>query len=97
MSLVIHLPPAQETRLEEEARKEGVSVDELVQRTLAEKFPVVPDENAQALRLIEQWISEAPTDPEQVKEAQDDLSKFQQSLNQTRKAAGARLIYPDSE
>ena len=97
MSLVIDLPQAQETRLQEEARREGVTVNELVYRTIAEKFPVEMDENAQALRLIEQWIAEAPTDPDQVKEAEEDLRDFQRAINQTRKEAGARLVYPGVE
>jgi predicted transcriptional regulator len=97
MSLVIHLPPAQETRLEEEARKNGISVSELVQQALAERFPVLREEDAQALALIEQWIAEAPTDPEEVREAERDLREFQQAVNQTRRSAGARIIYPGIE
>lgn len=97
MSLVINLPPEQETRIQEEAQKEGVTVAELVQRTLAERFPVALDENAQALALIEQWISEAPTDSAAIREAEEDLRQFQRSLNQTRKEAGARLLYPGVE
>jgi hypothetical protein len=97
MSLVIDLPPAQETRLQEEAHRAGVTINDLVYQAIAEKFPVEMDENAQALRLIEQWIAEAPTDPDQVKEAQEDLRSFQRSLNQTRTEAGARLVYPGVE
>ena len=66
-------------------------------QAVAEKFPVTLDENAQALGLIEQWIAEAPTDPDQVKEAEEDLRSFQRSLNQTRTEAGARLVYPGVE
>ncbi len=97
MNFVIDLPQPVEARLEEEAQKAGVTVTALVCRTLIEKFPVVPDENAQALGLIEQWIAEAPTDPDQVKEAEEDLRSFQRSLNQTRTEAGARLVYPGVE
>ena len=66
-------------------------------QAVAEKFPVTLDENAQALGLIEQWIAEAPTDPDQVKAAEEDLRSFQRSLNQTRREAGARLVYPGVE
>jgi hypothetical protein len=97
MTLTINLPPAQEIRLHEEAQKEGVTVNELIERAIAERFPVEVDERAKALALIEQWISEAPTDPEQVKEAEEDLREFQRSLNQTRREAGARIPYPDVE
>ena len=97
MSLVIDLPSAQETRLQEEAHRAGVTINDLVYQAIAEKFPVALDENAQALRLIEQWIAEAPTNPDQVREAEEDLRSFQRSLNQTRTEAGARLVYPGVE
>lgn len=97
MSLTIDLPRPMEARLEEEAKKEGVTVVDLVFRTIAERFPVERDEDAQALRLIEQWISEAPTDPDQLREAEEDLREFQQAINQTRKAAGAQPTYPGVE
>jgi len=63
-----------------------------VYQAVAEKFPVTLDENAQALGLIEQWIAEAPTNPDQVKKAEEDLCAFQCSLNQTRQKAEARLV-----
>ena len=94
MSLTIDLPQPVEARLEQEAQKEGVTINELVYRTITEKFPALLDENAEALRLIEQWIAEAPTDHEQVKAAEEDLREFQLAINQTRKEAGARLVYP---
>lgn len=97
MSLVIDLPRSVEARLETEAQRAGVTVSELISRILAERFPVEPDENAQALQLIEQWIAEAPTDPDQMKEAQEDLQSFQLAINQTRKEAGARPLYPGVE
>jgi len=97
MTFVIDLPQPVEARLEEEAQKAGVTVPVLVCRTLIEKFPVALDENAQALRLIEQWIAEAPTDPDQVREAEQDLRSFQRSLNKTHTEAGARLVYPGVE
>ena len=96
MSIVIDLPPAQELRVNQEAQRNGISAVELIQRTLAERFPVASDEDASALALIEQWISEAPTDPRMQKEAEEDLLEFQRSINQTRQSAGARILYPDA-
>ena len=97
MSFVIDLPLAQEARLQEEARRAGVTVNELVSRSVAEKFPVALDESAQALQLIERWIAEAPTDPERLKEAEEDLRGFQRAINETRRESGARLLYPAVE
>jgi len=97
MSLTIELLPAQETRINQEAQKAGITPGELIQRTLAAHFPVLSEEDTQALALIEQWISEAPTDAQQQTEAEEDLREFQRSINQTRLEAGARLHYPDAK
>jgi|GEM_PF-3578949 len=94
MSLVVNLPPSQEKRIHREAQKAGVSANELIQRTLAEHFPDDIDEDAKALALVEQWISEAPTTPQQQQEAEDDLIEFQKAINQTRQQAGSRILYP---
>ena len=96
MAIVIDLPPVQELRLNQEAKRNGISAVELIQRTLAERYPVESDEDANALALIDQWIAEAPTDPQAQKEAEEDLLEFQRAINQTRQAAGARILYPDA-
>ena len=97
MPMTIYLLPGQETQINQEAQKEGITAGELIQRTLAERFPVMSDEDMQALALVEQWISEAPTDPQQQQEAEADLQEFQTSINRTRHEAGARLLYPDTK
>jgi hypothetical protein len=94
MPIVIDLPPAQETRVREEAQKEGITPGELIQRTLAERFPVDAGDTA-ALDLIERWISEAPTDPVQQQNAEEDLLEFQRAINETRRNAAASPVYPD--
>jgi hypothetical protein len=96
MAIVVELPHAQELRLQQEARKYGITADELIRRTLVERFPVEADETARALALIDQWILEAPTDPKGQQEAEEDLREFQAAINQTRRIAGARILYPDS-
>ena len=94
MSLVIDLPPTQVIRINREAQKKGISASELIQRTLDEHFPIEADEDSKALALIEQWISEAPADPQQQQEAEADLLEFQRAINQTRRQAEARILYP---
>ena len=51
--------------------------------------------NDEALAIIERRLAEAPTDAEGIEEAEADLLEFQQALNKTRCAAGARIMYPD--
>ena len=48
-----------------------------------------------ALALVERRLAEAPTDPAEIEEAENDLREFQLAMNATRRAAGARILYPD--
>jgi hypothetical protein len=49
------------------------------------------------LALLESWIAEAPTDPEAIREAEEDLREFKRNMNLPRKEASARLHYPEVE
>ena len=48
-----------------------------------------------ALALIEQRLAQVPTDAAEIEEAEDELRELQLALNATRRAAGARILYPD--
>ena len=48
-----------------------------------------------ALAIIERRLAEAPTDAEEIAQAEADLLEFQQEMNATRREAGARILYPD--
>ena len=52
-------------------------------------------DNAEALAIIERRLAQAPTDPEEIAEAEADLLEFQHAISATRRAAGARILYPD--
>ena len=49
------------------------------------------------IALLESWIAQAPTDPETIREAEDDLREFKRNLNRPRKETGARLHFPEVE
>jgi hypothetical protein len=56
------------------------------------------DPNASAsIALLSSWISEAPTTPEAMREAEADLLEFKRNMNLPRKEALARLHYPEAE
>ncbi|HEY3998580.1 MAG TPA: hypothetical protein VGO93_06925 [Candidatus Xenobia bacterium] len=58
----------------------------------------LPDPKAAAsIALLKSWIAQAPTDPEAIREAEEDLLEFQRNMNRWRKEAGAQLLYPDVE
>ena len=79
-----------------------IAAPEFVRRFQAGEIPgdarvvvTYQEEENPALALVERWLAEAPTDAEGVEEAEADLLEFQQALNETRRAAGARILYPD--
>ena len=97
MDITINLPQPVEARLAEAAHREGVSVSEIAYRAIAEKYPTAQDGTAEALRLLERWMADVPTDPEAIREAEEDLREFQHAINQTRRELGASLVYPNVE
>lgn len=50
-----------------------------------------------ALALAEEWLSQVPTDPAEIRAAEQDAQELQKALNATRKAAGARILFPAVE
>ena len=53
--------------------------------------------NAASIALLKSWIAQAPTDPEGIREAEEDLREFKRNLNLPRKETGARLHFPEVE
>ena len=49
------------------------------------------------MALMKLWLKNAPTDPEEMREAEEDLLEFKRNMNLPRKEAGARLHYPEVE
>jgi len=61
-----------------------------------EDAPNAPKDNA-TMALICSWLAEAPTDPEEIHEAEADLLEFKRNMNLPRKESGMRLLYPEAE
>lgn len=66
-----------------------------VEVTVFEAPPL--QESDPTLALLESWIALAPTDPEEILLAEEDLREFKRNMNQPRKEGGARLLYPEVE
>lgn len=45
------------------------------------------------IALLEQWIAEAPTDPEEIKRANEELEEFKRNLNRNRLMTGERPLF----
>lgn len=105
MTLVIDLPRPVEARIEHEAEKAGVTPAELVAEVVKKNFAAGVDPNAQkilnapSIALLQSWLEEArkPRTPEELAEAEDDLTRLMQNLNAPRREAGERLHFPDVE
>ncbi len=79
-----------------------IAAPEFVRRFQAGEIPgdarvgvTYQEEENPALVLVERWLAEAPTDAASIEEAEDELCELQLALNETRRAAGARILYPD--
>lgn len=47
--------------------------------------------------MLEARIAQAPTDPQAIREAEEDLAEFKRNMNKPCKEVGARLLYPEFE
>jgi len=56
----------------------------------------VPKDTA-TMALLKSWIEEAPTDPEEIRKAEEELLEFKRNMNLPRKIGEMRLLYPEAE
>jgi hypothetical protein len=71
---------------------------EIVEGEEADRESHLADPQAAAsIALLKSWIAEAPTDPDVIREAEEDLREFKKNMNLPRKEAGARLHFPEVE
>ena len=101
MTLTIDFSPQIEARLLDLARARGTDpstvVKSLVEENLPDKPLMLTPENDPTLAYLKSRLAEAPTDPEAIREAEEDLLEFKRNMNIPRKEAGARLHYPEAE
>ena len=102
MSYVIDLPRPVEARIEEEARKAGISPAELLADVVRKSFGMAVDAedqkrlNAPSIELLQSWLAEAekPRAPESEFKAEEEMEAFMRNLNAPRIEAGERLHFP---
>jgi hypothetical protein len=94
MTITIDLTPEEGARLNAAARKNGVSVSECARQVLTAHLPPAEPKD-RTLELFAQWEAEDATDdPEEIARRNREWEEFKASMNATRAAAGARLLYP---
>lgn len=90
--IVLDLPPTEEARIATVARQTGLAPAEYVKKLVQEHLPPVPtnigpardEKNDAAIALLESWLAAAPTDPEEIRQAEADLNEFMDNLNKNR-------------
>jgi len=102
MTLTIDLSPAEEEQLASLAHERGIAPEQLVKSLVTEVLPATrPErtpENDPTLALLRKWAEEDATDdPEELRQAEQDLLEFKRNMNRWRKEAGARLLFPEVE
>lgn len=76
----------------------GATVElKVIEEFAAEDAPLADPKAAASIALLRSWIAQAPTDPEAIREAEEDLREFKKGLNRSRKETGARLHFPEVE
>ena len=81
------LPTEKRYRLEEIEESAPVEVE----------TPLADPKAAASIALLKSWIALAPTDPEAIREAEEDLRELKRNLNLPRKETGARLHFLEVE
>ena len=60
-----------------------------------EAKPAIDAENAAAIALLRSWREQDATDdPDEIRQAEEDLAEFKRNMNANRAATGERLAYP---
>ena len=99
----IEISPQIEARIMNFARQEGIEPSALIEKLVEAYRPPVPvppvytAENDPLMARLEAAIAQAPTDPDEIREAEEDLLEFMRNMNANRRAVGGRIPYPDIE
>lgn len=93
--LTITLPPNVETRLHNEARRQGIDPAEYASKLLEE---ALPHRDQATIDLLNKWEAEDETDdPEEIARRQVEFEEFKAGMNRNRiesDGANARIPYP---
>ncbi|MFN3648945.1 MAG: hypothetical protein ACK47B_05125 [Armatimonadota bacterium] len=97
MTLKLELTPDDEARLARAARDQGLSVEEVARRLLAEHLPPLEQLNEDSdptLALLAQWDREdAHLTPDEVAEERRLWNDFKRNVNAERERAGSRRLF----
>jgi hypothetical protein len=97
----LDVSPQVEARLIAAAHQRGINVAALVEKLAVDylpptksPIPVVDEENAAAIAMLEGFLAESPTDPEEQRQAEAEFEEFKKNLDVNRITAGERPLFP---
>jgi hypothetical protein len=100
MHLSIDVSAQTGARIDAAARQGGIGIGAVIDK-LAEQLPAIEAEisptdkrKAAALAMLESFLAEAPTDPEERRQADAEFEEFKQNLNANRAMAGETPLFP---
>lgn len=100
MRLTIELTPGQGHQLFEVAETEGLDPATLAQKLLIAQLPEAPLASAvdgkrqAAIDMLRSWANEDATeDPNEIREAEEELAEFKRAMNANRAATGERPVF----
>ena len=96
MALTIQLSAAEQARLDNAAKREGLAPEELARKVLTDHLPPVHEElqrEEATLALFREWEKEGTARTVEDAERENELwERFQANLNETRAALGMRRL-----
>ena len=101
--MTLNVSPHAEARLFDFARQESIEPAALVEkmvhayRPTKQTAPIYTADNDPLMAQLAALIAQAPTDPAELQEAEEDLKDFMRNMNAPRRETGARLLYPEVE
>ena len=97
--ITLDLTPTEEAQIFTVAWQTGLAPADYVKKLVQENLPPVQPpaadaKNAAAIALLESWIADAPTDPEEVRQAEAERNEFLNNLDKNRIESGERSLFP---
>ncbi|MDQ2732760.1 MAG: hypothetical protein M3Y56_13965 [Armatimonadota bacterium] len=99
--ITLDLTPTEEAHLSTVAWQNGLAPAEYIKKLVQEHLPPVEvtaqqeeERKAAAIALLQSWIEAAPTDPEEIRQAEVDVKELMDNLNRNRVESGERPLYP---
>src|SRR5260221_14566407 len=100
MTLTIDFSPQEEAWLQTQAMQQGLAPEEIIKKLVEDllpehEAPVIDAENAAAIALLNFWLEEEGTDdPEEIRQAEQELAELKHNLNANPAATGEGHVFP---